>query len=85
MKQPFILNTNQWSDVYVPSNGEIVFFFVKDRAVVPTPVLEQIQQGKQTLSGDVQCLLADQLLALALKKQAIILPLNIEQEKNDDL
>ena len=85
MKQPFILEPDHWSDVYVPPNGEIVFFFLKERNVVPSSVLDQIQQAKQTLSGDVQCLLTDQLLAMALKKQAIVLPLSIEQEKNDDL
>jgi len=85
MKQPFILKSNQWSDVYVPPEAEIIFFFVKERSVVSAPVLEQIQQGKQTIANDVQCLMADQLLELALKKQSIILPLVVEQEKNDDL
>ena len=85
MKQPFILNPNQWSDVYVPHDGDIVFFFMKEHSVAPSEVLEQIQQGKQTLAKDVQCLMAQQLLEIALKRQSIILPLSIEQEKDDAL
>jgi hypothetical protein len=85
MKQPFILKTDQWSDVYVPMNGDIVFFFVKERTVPASPILEQIQHGKETLSNDIQCRLTDSLLAAALKKQAIVLPLKSEKEKNDDL
>jgi hypothetical protein len=85
MKQPFILKTGEWSDVYVPPNGEIVFFFVKDRAQIDGPILDQIQHGKETLSSDAQCYLADQLIANALKKQAIVFPLKTTTEKNDDL
>ena len=84
MTEPFALKSDQWSDLNV-SDGEIAFFFLKERTAVPTPVFEQIQQGKQILAGDIKCLLAQQLLELALKKQAIIIPLAIEQEKNDDI
>lgn len=85
MKQAFILKTGEWSDVYVPPNGDIVFFFVKERTMVPAPILEQIQLGKETLAAEAQCLLTDQLIETVLKKQAIVIPLSFEKEKNDDL
>jgi len=85
MKQPFILKADEWSDVYVPPDGEIVFFFVKEHTRSPSPVLEQIQQGQQTLANDIKSLMAQQLLNAALKKQSLILPLSIEQEKDVDL
>ena len=85
MKQPFILKPEEWSDIYVPLNGDIVFFFVKERMQKSEPIFDQLEGAKETLSNDVKGQLAQQLLDCAMKKQAIVLPVKAEEETNDDL
>lgn len=82
MQEPFKLQVGQWSDVYVPSNGEIVFFFVKDQIQKPTSLLNPIQQRKAVLAGDAQRYLAKELAERALKKQAIVLPIKTDSDDN---
>lgn len=85
MKQPFVLPAGEWSDIYVPPNGDIVFFYVSEKTRNEGPVLEQMQLGKIMLSAEAECKLADQLLAYAMKKQAIVIPLKSDRDQNDDL
>ena len=75
MKEPFILQTGDWSPVFVPPNGEITFYFVKERSVKPSSVLHQIEIGHEVLAADTKRVLAEQLLEVMQRKQAIVLPI----------
>ena len=79
MKEPFILQTGDWSPVFVPPSGEITFYFVKERSVKPSSVLHQIELGHEVLAADTKRLLAEQLLEVMQKKQAIHLPIRGEE------
>ncbi len=84
-QQPYVLQPGEWSPVHVPPNGEILFFFLKNREISTEPILDQIQFGKETLSLEAQRCFADRLLEIALQKHALVFPLRIEGETHDDL
>ncbi len=83
--QAYVLQPGQWSPIHVPANGEIVFFFLKNREISSEPILDQIQFGKETLAQEAQARFADRLLEIAIQKQALVFPMRIEGEAHDDL
>ena len=79
-KESFVLDPNQWSSVHVAGDGGVVFMYVKNRQANVEPIVEQLVAGRQILSSDVQRVLAEKILTVMQKKQAIIIPLQTEQE-----
>ena len=83
-QQAFALERRQWSPIYVPPSGEIVFFFVTEKRIEEGPILEQIELAKEAIVADIERELTDRLLDVALKKKASIIPLRTQEEKNYD-
>jgi hypothetical protein len=77
-EQAFLLVPNQWSPIYVPDDGQIVFFYLLEKKPHETPILEQLSFGKATLSADAQRYLGERLIETAQKKQAIVIPVEKE-------
>lgn len=77
----FLYQPGEWSPVHVSPNGEITFFFVKERVVSSEPVLEQIEFAREALSAEAKRCFADRILEIAMKKKALACPLRIEEEK----
>lgn len=84
-KEPFLVSVDSWSPIYMPSDGNIAFFYLKNREIPQEPILDRIHFGKERLSLEAQRCFADELLELALQKQALVLPLRTEGEEHDDL
>ena len=80
-REAFLLQPGEWSPVHLSPNGEITFFFVKERVVSSEPVLEQIQFAKEALSSEAKQCFADRILEIAMKKRALSCPLRIEEER----
>lgn len=79
-EQAFLMLPNQWSPVHVAEDGEIVFFYVRERKPADLPLLERLSFGKETLSNDAKRYLAERLIETTQKKQAIVIPLQREVE-----
>lgn len=79
-EQAFLMLPNQWSPVHVAENGEIVFFYLRERKPADLPLLERLSFGKETLSNDAKRFLAERLIETTQKKQAIVIPLQREVE-----
>ena len=79
-EEAFVMLTDQWSTIHVADDGEIVFFYLKEKRPVETPILEQLAFGKETLSADAGLYLAERLISAIQKKQAIVIPLQREVE-----
>ena len=78
--EPFLLSPGQWSSLSVSGNGELAFFFLKERSYKPlTPEerFEQVRLGKEALIAEVQRLYIDQLLQKIQNKKAIVFPLGV--------
>jgi GcvH upstream region-like protein len=78
--ESFILVPKEWSPVHVAPDGGISFIYLKDRKTTTEPILDQIAFGKEMLSADVQRVMAEKLLGTMLKKQAIVIPLQADEE-----
>ncbi len=79
-KESFTLMPNEWSPVHVAPDGAVHFIYIKDRKTAQEPILEQLSFGKEMLVSDVQRILAEKLLAKMKSKQAIVIPVQPEQE-----
>lgn len=81
------LQPNTWSNVHVPANGDINFFFVEKRGVKEDmeALKEQINGARWLLSNDAQHTLMFQLLKIIQDKKAItfdyLTPLEPTMEK----
>jgi hypothetical protein len=85
MQHSFKLNMGNWSQLHIPTNGDIVFFFVKEHQTPETPILERIQLGKTELAAEAERELADRLLEIVQAKQAMTTPVRIKEASHDDL
>jgi hypothetical protein len=75
--EPFQLEPGHWSSLSVPENGELSFFFLKEReSRIPTQseVLEQIRINKRELSREVQKLFLEQLMHEMERKGTMVFP-----------
>jgi hypothetical protein len=84
MQQPFRQQAGEWSPVYVPVNGNIVFFYLKERSISQEPVLPQILLAQETISMDVEKKLAGELCNLMIKNEAFAVPLRTGEDQHDD-
>ncbi len=78
--EAFFMVPNQWSPVYVPEDGQIVFFYLQEKKWDEEPVLAQMQAAKTTISKNAQLYLAKALLGKIQKHKAIVIPM----QKEDD-
>jgi hypothetical protein len=79
-KESFILIPDQWSPIHVADDGDIMFMYLKTRQVNKEPIMEQLFAGRQVLASDVQKVVAQKILTVMQNKQAVIIPLQPEQE-----
>lgn len=79
-EESFILQPKSWSPVHVAADGTVQFIYVKERKMVQEPILEQLSFGKEMLVSDVQRVLAEKILTKMKSKQAIVIPVQPEQE-----
>jgi hypothetical protein len=79
-KEPFVMLPNQWSPVHTANDGSVLFIFLKNRISSEEPILEQLSFGKGILAADVHRVLAEKILAKMKQKNAIVIPLQPEQE-----
>ncbi|MES2273298.1 MAG: hypothetical protein V4487_03820 [Chlamydiota bacterium] len=73
-EQAFLLVPNQWSPIHVAEEGQIVFFYLKEKKPCSTPLLDQMSVGKETLAADAKRYLAERLLETAKGKKSIVIP-----------
>jgi hypothetical protein len=76
--QAFLMLPNVWSPIQVDESGEIVFFYLKERKTLETPILDQIPFGKQALAADAKAWVAERLLQKIKKEKAIVIPVKSE-------
>jgi hypothetical protein len=79
-KESFVLIPDQWSPIHIAEDGGVMFMYIKTRQLSQEPIIEQLMAERQILSSDVKRVLADNILRVMHKKQAVILPLQPEQE-----
>ena len=79
-KESFKLQPNEWTSLHVASDGGVMFMYMKTKQPMSEPIVEQLFAGKQVLAADIQRVLAEKILAVMQKKQALIIPLQPEQE-----
>jgi hypothetical protein len=78
--EAFLMLPELWSPVHVADSGEVAFFYLKEKKAHQAPILDQLNFGKETLAADAQRFVADKLLQAVKKKQAIVIPV----QKEDD-
>lgn len=79
-EQAFMMAPEMWSSVHIDENGEIVFFYLQEKRAGSAPVLEQLTFGKQMLATDAKIFAAERLLKVIQEKNAIVIPLQKEDE-----
>ncbi|MGB7977529.1 MAG: hypothetical protein WCF19_00040 [Chlamydiales bacterium] len=79
-EQVFLLSVGLWSPIHVAENGEVAFFYVQEKKTNPVPILDQLAFGKETLAADAKAYVAEKLLHAIKKKQAIVIPIQKEDE-----
>lgn len=72
--EAFIMLPKAWSPIQVADDGQIVFFYLEDRKMAQSPILEQLKIGKETLSADAKAYIAERLLEKMNTKHAIVIP-----------
>lgn len=76
----FTMVSDSWSGIQVSPDGNIRFFYMKERAPADEPILEQLSFGKETIGADAQRYVAERFLESLKLKKSIIIPLQGEQE-----
>lgn len=73
--QAFTLTVNEWSTLFLPPNGDVVFFALKEKGVDISnkKIADKVYQGQQILSAEAQRALMRQVLGLISDKGAISL------------
>lgn len=79
-EQAFLMLPNLWSPIYVADNGDVVFFYLQEKKTNPAPILDQLAFGKETLAADAKAYVTEKLLQVVKKKQAIVIPIQKEDE-----
>lgn len=78
-EQAFLMLPEIWSPVHV-ADGEVVFFYLQERKSNAAPILDHLNFGKEVLAADAQRFAAERLIQEIKKKQAILIPI----QKEDD-
>lgn len=79
-EQAFLMLPEIWSPVHMDDEGQIVFFYLKEKKVNQAPILDQLNFGKETLAADAQRYVTERFLQTIKKKNAIVIPV----QKEDD-
>lgn len=79
----FVMMPNQWSPIRLSDEGQVVFFYLKEKKTTDTPILDLLSFGKETLAADAQRYLAEKLLESAKNKKAIVIPLQTADQLGD--
>ena len=79
--EAFIMVPKEWSSIQVPPTGDISFFYLSEKHLPETPILEQIFFGKEILSADAQRYIAARFLESLKSKKSIVIPL--EEKENE--
>jgi hypothetical protein len=79
-EQVFMMIPNQWSQIRVAPTGDISFFYVREKRVQETPLLEQMVLGQEILAEDAQRYMAERFLESVKSKKSIVIPLQGGQE-----
>ena len=75
----FTMLPDLWSPVHV-IDGQVAFFYLKERKATPAPILDQLSVGKETLASDAKAFFAERFLQTVKEKNAIVIPLQKEGE-----
>jgi hypothetical protein len=79
-KELFDLKPHHWTPIQAAADGGIAFTYLKNRQIIKKPVLDKLNIGKEKIGADIQCLLAEKIVARMQAKRAIIIPLQPEME-----
>jgi hypothetical protein len=79
-EQAFLMLPDFWSPIHIADDGQIVFFYLKEKKSNQTPILDQLNFGKETLAADAQRYVTERLLQTVKKKKAIVIPVQREDE-----
>lgn len=79
-EQAFLMLPDLWSPIHVADNGEIIFFYLQEKKTTPSPILDQLAFGKETLAADAKAYVTEKLLKVVKKKNAIVIPVQKEDE-----
>lgn len=79
-EQAFMMLPDFWSPIHVAENGQIVFFYLKEKKTNPAPILDQLAFGKETLAADAKAYVTEKLLKVVKKKNAIVIPVQKDDE-----
>jgi hypothetical protein len=74
-EQLLMMSPNQWSNIYVPSDGDITFFYFEKKEGCSEPILEQILMGREVISSDAKRYVAQRLLTKFKKSKSIVIPI----------
>lgn len=61
--QVFTMSPSEWSPVYVPTDGNISFFYFEKKQPSTEPILEQISLGQEVIAADAQRFVAKTMLS----------------------
>ena len=78
--EAFMMHPDLWSPIHVAEDGQIVFFYLQEKKTTPTPILDQLSIGKETLAADAKTYFAEKFLQTVKDKNAIVIPLQKEDE-----
>lgn len=79
-EQAFLMLPDFWSPIHIADDGQIVFFYLKEKKSNQPPILDQLNFGKETLAADAQRYVTERLLQTVKKKKAIVIPVQREDE-----
>jgi GcvH upstream region-like protein len=80
-EEMFTLSPQQWSPVKIGERGALAFYFVKEKGVSSTPIIDTVEQGHQILSFDAKRNMMLQILQKIQQKKAIDLSAVIAEER----
>jgi GcvH upstream region-like protein len=78
-EEMFTLSPQQWSPVKIGERGALAFYFVKEKGISLTPIVDTIEKGHQILSFDTKRDMMLQILQKIQQKKAIDLSVVIAE------
>lgn len=79
-EQAFMMLPDFWSPIHVAESGQVIFFYLQEKKTNSIPILDQLAFGKETLSADAKVYLTERLLQVVKEKNAIVIPIQKEDE-----
>lgn len=78
--EAFLMLPELWSPIQQAENGEVVFFYLKERKTHQSPILDQLAFGKEELATDAKSFVAEKILNVFKEKNAIVIPVQKDDE-----